>query len=554
LIPIGVRKVARMLGRILLTLTGFAATGFVLLVLIGLWDRHEQEITAGFRGIYERYLASQAGSSSNLRPERSGMAGRVWHVTTTQTFQEQPKLVGTGAVGTGNQGMSVALSADGNTAILGGPGPNNADRDRPASSGPAGAAWVFTRRGGLWRQQGGKLVGATSGYGGGLWSQGASVAVSADGNTAIVGGPSDNRTLGAAWVFSRSGDVWTQQGSKLMGSGAGELALPLGQGMSVALSADGNTAIVGGWGAEGAWVFARSGGAWSQQGKKLVGTGAIGKARQGMSVALSADGNTAVVGGWSDNSKTGAAWVFTRNGGVWTQQGKKLVGTDAVGKASQGMSVALSADGNTAILGGPGDNPWDRSAPFGLGATGAAWVFTRSGGVWTQQNKLVSIGAVARLGTSVALSAYGNVAVVGGFAEDGGVALVFTRTGTQWAQERKLAGTDAVGKSAPSVALSADGRVVLLGASNDNGGLGAAWVFTRGGDYWTEDKNLAGTGAAAKTAPSAPLASSIAMVGRSNEHGDAGAARVSTRKAGGSDSQELARPSAPSSAGVSLEE
>src|SRR6516165_10078707 len=89
-----------------------------------------------------------------------------------------------------------------------------------------------------------------------------------------------------------------------------------------------------------------------------------------MSVAVSADGNTAIVGGWSDNSKTGAAWVFTRNGGVWTQQGKKLVGTDALGSARQGMSVALPADGNTAIVGGPGDNQWDRSVPFGLGAAG----------------------------------------------------------------------------------------------------------------------------------------------------------------------------------------
>jgi hypothetical protein len=531
-------------------LAGLAGSGFVFLVLVGLWDRHEQEITAGFRGIYERYLASQAGSSSNRRaraaaePERAGMVGRGRQVATTQTFQEQPKLVGTGAVASGNQGMSVALSADGNTAIVGGPGPNNADRDRPPSVGPAGAAWVFTRRGGLWKQQGGKLVGATSEYGGGLWSQGASVAVSGDGNTAIVGGPSDNRTLGAAWVFSRSGDVWTQQGNKLVGSGAGEPALPLGQGMSVALSADGNTAIVGGWGAEGAWVFTRSGSAWSQQGKKLVGTGAVGKARQGMSVALSADGNTALVGGWSDNSKTGAAWVFTRSGGVWMQQGKKLVGTDAVGRARQGISVALSADGNTAILGGPGDNRWDRLAPFGLGATGAAWVFTRSGGIWTQQNKLVSLGAVARLGTSVALSADGNIAVVDGFAEDGGVALVFTRTGGQWAQEKKLAGTGAVGKSAPSVALSAEGSVVMLGASNDNGGLGAAWVFTRGGGYWTEDKNLVGTGATAKATPSGPVDISVVMVGGSNESGDPGAATVSTRRGDGSDSQELARPSA----------
>jgi hypothetical protein len=210
------------------------------------------------------------------------------------------------------------------------------------------------------------------------------------------------------------------------------------------------------------------------------------------------------------------------------QQGKKLVGTDAVGRTRQGMSVAISADGNTAILGGPGDSPWDRSAPFGLGATGAAWVFTRSGGVWTQQNKLVSTGAVARLGTSVALSADGNVAVVGGFAEDGGVALVFIRTGGQWAQEKKLVGTGAVGKSAPSVALSADGRVVMLGASNDNGGLGAAWVFTRGVDYWTEDNNLVGTGVAAKAAPSASVDSSIVMVGRSNNNGSAGVAPEST--------------------------
>jgi hypothetical protein len=543
-----------MLGRILLTLTGLAVTGFVLLVLIGLWDRHEQEITAGLSGIYERYLASQAGPSSNPRArtaaeaERAGAVGRV---AKTQTFQEQPKLVGTGAVGSGNQGMSLALSADGNTAIVGGPGANNADRDRPASGGPAGAAWVFTRSGGVWRQQA-KLVGTTSEYGGGLWSQGASVAVSADGNTAIVGGPSDNRTTGAAWVFTRSGDVWTQQGNKLVGSRAGEPPLPLGQGMSVAVSADGNTAIVGGWGAEGAWVFTRSGSLWTQQGKKLVGTGAAGNARQGMSVALSADGNTATVGGWSDNSKTGAAWVFTRNGGVWTQQGKKLVGTDAVGRARQGISVALSADGNTAILGGPGDK--DRSAPFGLGATGAAWVFTRSGGVWTQQNKLVSTGVVARLGTSLALSADGNIAIVGGFAEDGGVALVFTRIDGQWAQDKKLVGTGAVGKSAPSLALSADGSVVILGASNDNGGVGAAWVFTRSGGYWTQDKNLVGTGAAASAAPSASVDSSIVMVGRSNDNGGAGVATVFTRSGGGSDPQELARPSAPSNPRVNFEE
>ena len=122
-------------------------------------------------------------------------------------------------------------------------------------------------------------------------------------------------------------------------------------------------------------------------------------ARQGASVALSADGSTAIVGGWSDNGRIGAAWVFTRSSrGAWSQQGKKLVGTNAVGRAGQGTSVALSADGNTAVVGGPGDNPWDRSVPFGLGAAGAAWVFTRTNGVWTQQgSKLVGVkGAPVR--------------------------------------------------------------------------------------------------------------------------------------------------------------
>jgi len=556
--PIGVRKVARTIGRILLKLTGLAGTGFLLLVLIGLWDRHEHEITASLSRIYERYLASQAGPSSNPRAraaaetERPGVVGRGRQVAMTQTFQDQPKLVATGAVGSANQGMSVALSADGNTAIVGGPGANNADRDRPASIGPAGAAWVFTRSGGVWRQHA-KLVGTTSEYAGGLWSQGASVAVSADGNTAIVGGPSDNRTTGAAWVFARSGDAWTQQGSKLVGSGAGKPPLPPGQGMSVAVSADGTTAIVGGWGAEAAWVFARSGSVWTQQGKKLIGTGAVGNARQGTSVALSADGNTAIVGGWSDNGKTGAAWVFTRSGGVWTQQGKKLVGGDAVGSARQGTSVALSADGNTAIVGGPGDNPWSRSVPFGLGAAGAAWVFTRSGGVWTQQNKLVGTGAVARLGTSIALTTDGNVAIVGGFAEDGGVALVFTRAGGQWTQDKRLVGTGAVGKSAPSLALSADGSVVILGASNDNGGVGAAWIFTRSGGCWSQDKHLVESGAA-KGAASASVDGGVVMVGRSNDNGGVSAATVFTHRGGDSDSQELARPSAPSNPSVSYEE
>src|SRR5208282_3546808 len=101
-------------------------------------------------------------------------------------------------------------------------------------------------------------------------------------------------------------------------------------------------------------------------GSKLVGTGAV-DCCQGQSVALSADGNTLIVSGPGDNSGTGAAWVFTQSGGVWTQQGSKLVGTGATPDANQGISVALSADGNTLIEGGPGE--------YNNGMyTGAAWV------------------------------------------------------------------------------------------------------------------------------------------------------------------------------------
>ena len=277
------------------------------------------------------------------------------HPAIAQFSQQGPKLVGTDAVGRSYQGSSVSLSADGNTAIIGGVNDNSA----------AGAAWVWTRSGGVWTQQGTKLVGSGAV---GLASQGSSVSLSADGNTAIVGGFSDHSYVGAAWVWTRSGGVWIQQGTKLVGSGG---VGGSDQGWSVALSADGNTAIVGGWAdntvAGAAWVWTRSGGVWTQQGTKLVGSGAAPYSGQGISVALSADGNTAIVGGsqTSGGAADGAAWVWTRSGGVWIQQGTKLVGLGTVGRAAQGNSVSLSADGNTAIVGGHLDNS----------EVGAAWVF-----------------------------------------------------------------------------------------------------------------------------------------------------------------------------------
>jgi hypothetical protein len=399
-----------------------------------------------------------------------------------QFTQQGPKLFGSGAVGIAIQGASVALSGDGNIAIVGGPFDNS----------HAGAAWIFSQSGGVWTQQGSKLVGAGAI---GPAFQGSSVALSADGSTAIMGGPINNSTAGAAWVFGLGGNVALPLGTGAVG--------PAEQGNSVALSADGNTAIVGGPDdnseAGAVWVFTQSGGVWTQQGSKLVGGGAIGSAAQGFSVALSADGNTAILGGPDDNANAGAAWVFTRSGGVWSPGGTKLpLGPGAIGSAGQGFSVALSADGNTAIFGGPYDNS----------DAGAAWVFTQSGGVWTQQgSKLFGSGAVgaALQGASVALSADGNTAIVGGVGDnsDAGAAWVFARSGGGvWTQQgAKLVGGGAVGAAdqGGSVALSADGTTAIVGGPGDNSQAGAAWVFTSA-------SHIAGSLTATPISGAAPLA------------------------------------------------
>ena len=278
-------------------------------------------------------------------------------------------------------------------------------------------------------QQGDKLVGTSAtGF---FVQQGFSLALAADGNTAIVGGVFDNNQVGAAWAFARADGVWSQQGGKLVATNAVGFE-DLGQ--SVALSADGNTAIVGGNlddnGTGAAWVFARTDGVWTRQAGKLVGTGAVGAAQQGACVAISGDGNTAMVSGPYDSNKVGAVWVFTQTGGVWSQQGGKLDGANAVGSSFQ-CHAALSSDGNTAIVSGVTDN-------LGIGAV---WVYTRSGGIWTQQgNKLVGTGGVGPYlnpGWSVALSADGNTALVGGDRDNSfvGAAWVFTRNGSVWSQQ-----------------------------------------------------------------------------------------------------------------------
>jgi hypothetical protein len=384
-------------------------------------------------------------------------------------------LSGSGAPAEARQGTGVAVSGDGSTVVVGGPGRN-----------AVGAVWVYNRIG----KEQAKLVGSGAD---GAASQGWSTAVSADGNTLIFGGINDGGlSSGAAWVFTRSGGVWTQQGPKLVGTGV--IGLAAQQGMSVAISGDGNTAIVGGPldnnNVGAAWVYTRSGGTWTQQ-AKLVGNGAAGQSAQGMSVALSADGNIALVGGPGDHISVGAAWVYTRSGSTWTQQGSKLVGSGgSPGSGSacanidgQGYSVALSANGGTALIGAGNDG--DNNS-----FVGAAWVFINTGSSWIGEAKLVGAGNVgsSAQGCSVALSADGNTAIVGGPADNNGNGAMwaFTRSGGEWMPlGTKRVGQGGMGSTPAqqgySVALSGDSQTAVVGGPGNNTYVGGAWVFVKTG-------------------------------------------------------------------------
>jgi hypothetical protein len=412
---------------------------------------------------------SSTGKFSVIKSNTSAISSGIFTVTGTPvpSIQQGSKLSGNNATSTSLQGQSVAVSADGNTAVVGAPSDNS----------NIGGVWIFTRNGSTWTQQGSKLVGTGAV---GSAKQGFSVAISADGNTVAVGGNLDNLSNGAVWVFVRTGSSWSQQGGKIVGSGNTGFAQ---QGSSISISADGNTIASGGIAddnfAGATWIFVRSGGSWFQQGVKLIGTGAVGKARQGCSVALSSDAKYLISGGYNHNFRQGSAWVFTRSGNDWSQQAQ-VSGTGGTAAPYQGYSVGISSDGTTAIAGGPNNSS---------SLTGAVWIFTRTGSAWSQQgSKLTGTGGAgsSRQGGSVALSADGNTAVWGGFgdASNAGAMWVYKRTGNNWTQQgtSKLVGTGASGvaKQGTSIALSSTGGTTLLGGPTDNSNKGAAWVFVAG--------------------------------------------------------------------------
>lgn len=309
-------------------------------------------------------------------------------------------LVGTGGIITDRQGNSVSLSSDGLTLAIGGPG---------TSSSATGCAWVFTYNGVNWIQQTTPpLQGAVGTF---IDNQGFSVSLSSDAKTLAVGGPGNMSNGGSTWVYTFDGFSWSEQ-DKLSGT---PTTITARQGHSVSLSADGNTLAIGApednvsMGAT--WIFTRTSGVWSQQ-QKVVGTGGVGTMKQGTSVSLSDNGDNLAVGGVIDDSNVGATWVFTRTSGVWSQQGSKLVGSGSIGTANQGRSVSLSGDGHTLVVGGNSDDS----------DIGAVWVFTKTGDVWTEREKLIgtgSVSATSEQGSSVDLNFNGNTLAVGAISEGG---------------------------------------------------------------------------------------------------------------------------------------
>jgi hypothetical protein len=443
---------------------------------------------------------------------------------------------------------------------------NGDQKDNSAYS--AGAVYVFIRKGNSWTQQAYVKPSNTQEHG----EFGHAVVLSADGNTMAVsafweasnakginGNQNDHSIpqAGAVYVFTRKGATWTQQAYvKASNTGEAGTADSFGDGdqfgVSLALSDDGNTMAVGALTEDSAspgingdqadnsansagavYVFSRTGDSWVQQAYvKPANPG--GGDMFGYTVSLSADGNTLAVGSFDEDGSprtingtpddkrngAGAVYVFIRAGTQWFQQAY-IHGTNNEAADSLGVHVALSDDGHTLLAGSldedcraTGVNPPgcddDRALDI---STGAAYVFVRTGTIWSQQAflKASNTGANDWFGSRLALSGDGNIAAIGASLEDSaaqgingrqaddsanesGAVYVFTRSGRTWTQQAYVKGsnTQAFDEFGGAVALTRDGRTLVVTAHGEDSGArgvngnqadnsvdeaGAAYVF-----------------------------------------------------------------------------
>ena len=371
----------------------------------------------------------------------------------------------------------VAMSAE--TVLVGAP------RDRIQSNGNQGSAYVFTRSGTSWSQQ----AQLNSGLGASDEEFGYSVALFGD--TALVGVSRDDVGTkvdqGSTYAFTRVGSVWILQAQLTADDGATDDRF----GFSVALSDD--TALIGSYLDDvngvidqgSAYVFTRSGNTWTQQ-AKLTSDDSDNLELFGYAVAIS--GDTALVGARGDTVagiNQGTAYVFTQSATNWSLQ-TKLVAANGLRLDFFGVSVALA--GNTALIGASG-------AGIGANlGQGAAYVFVRSGSTWSQQAQLSAPDGAAfdAFGTSVAL--FGDTAVIGAIGDDVGAnadqgsAYVFSRLESAWNQQAKLAAADGSANDRFGTSVAISGDTAIVGAPLDSVGAttsqGSAHVFTRANNNW----------------------------------------------------------------------
>ena len=387
------------------------------------------------------------------------------------SFPHEAQLLAPDGAAADSLGISVSVFGD--TAVVG------AWMDDTAGGADAGSAYVFVRSGTTWTFQ--QQLLASDGAAGDNF--GLSVSVSAD--TVVVGAPMDDTAGGAdsgsAYVFVRSGTTWTQQQQLLPGD------LEAGQSFGFSASVDGDTAVVGGhldnvgggFGVGSAYAFVRSGTVWSLQ-QKLVANDGTTDDQFGISVSLS--GDSVAIGAFFEDApflNEGSTYVFLRTGTTWTLQ-KKLIADDSEVNDLFGLSVSLSGD--TLAVGAV-------FADTAAGVdSGAAYVFVRSGGLWTQQQKLLGSDTAAGdlFGVSVAVTG-DNTVVVGAQDHDTaagqnvGSAYVFGRFGTVWNEHRKLLAPVGAALDNFGASVTVAGDTVLVGVpfadSPGAADAGSAHVF-----------------------------------------------------------------------------
>jgi hypothetical protein len=287
---------------------------------------------------------------------------------------------------------------------------------------------------------------------------GYSVAVSGD--TALLGVRGANDSAGEARVYTRSGTTWTRQAT-LTG---GDTVINNTFGYSVALQGD--TAVVGAIRNDSdrgaAYVFTRSGTTWTQQ-AKLVATDAQVDDWLGLSVAIS--GDTIVSGAYGVDAYRGAVFVFRRTGAVWAQEAK-LSAADGAESDTLGRSVSISGD---AVAVGTEARDTRR---------GAVYVFRRAGTDWAQEAEFTLPDAAEfdYFGNSVAL--VGDTLLVGAYGRNGrGAAYVYERTDGVWSQTQELVADDAATSDAFGIAVAMSGGTMVVGAYGKDSSRGAAYVF-----------------------------------------------------------------------------